>query len=101
MVSAAREQLLPEGWAGPGRGNGVTVHFSPEDRPRDAAVLAERVAGYLQSVETKLRETETEHAVQAERLEHQRHAAARLPRVLAVLPGVLQVSAARRGSRAS
>jgi eukaryotic-like serine/threonine-protein kinase len=34
------------------------LELEPKDRPRDASVLAERVSGYLQSVETKLRETE-------------------------------------------
>ncbi len=34
------------------------LELEPKDRPRDASVLAERVSGYLESVETKLRETE-------------------------------------------
>ncbi|PHS18331.1 MAG: hypothetical protein COA78_02350 [Blastopirellula sp.] len=34
------------------------LELEPEDRPRDAGVLAEQVVGYLESVENKLRETE-------------------------------------------
>ncbi len=34
------------------------LELEPQNRPRDAGVLAERVSGYLESVETKLRETE-------------------------------------------
>ena len=34
------------------------LELEPKKRPRDASALAERVSGYLQSVETKLRETE-------------------------------------------
>ncbi|MFN7732930.1 MAG: protein kinase domain-containing protein [Pirellula sp.] len=34
------------------------LELEPQNRPRDASVLAERVSGYLESVETKLRETE-------------------------------------------
>lgn len=38
-----------------------------KDRPRDAGVLANRISGYLESVETKLRKTEVELAIQAAR----------------------------------
>jgi serine/threonine protein kinase len=34
------------------------LELEPSNRPRDAGVLAERVSGYLESVEAKLRETE-------------------------------------------
>jgi serine/threonine protein kinase/Leucine-rich repeat (LRR) protein len=34
------------------------LELEPKDRPRDASALAERVSGYLQAVEAKLRETE-------------------------------------------
>lgn len=34
------------------------LELEPQNRPRDAGVLAKRVSGYLESVETKLRETE-------------------------------------------
>ena len=34
------------------------LEVEQDDRPRDAGVLAERVTGYLESVESKLRETE-------------------------------------------
>ena len=45
------------------------LELEPTDRPRHAGVLAERVAGYLESVETKLRETELERATAAARAE--------------------------------
>lgn len=34
------------------------LNLEPNDRPRDAGVLADRVTGYLESVETRLRKTE-------------------------------------------
>jgi tetratricopeptide (TPR) repeat protein len=43
------------------------VEVEPADRPRDAGALAEQVTAYLESVETKLRETEIERAAQAAR----------------------------------
>ncbi|MAR11564.1 MAG: hypothetical protein CL681_16600 [Blastopirellula sp.] len=41
----------------------------PVNRPRDASEVAGRVTGYLESVETKLREAEIERAAQAARAE--------------------------------
>ena len=38
------------------------LELDPKDRPRDSAALAERVTGYLESVESKLRETERANA---------------------------------------
>lgn len=51
------------------------LKLEPKDRPRDGSALAERVSGYLQSVETKLRATElakVDAQVRAEEL-HRRH----------------------------
>ena len=47
------------------------LELEPQDRPCHAGELAERVTGYLQSVETKLRETELERAAQAARADAQ------------------------------
>ena len=44
------------------------LELEPSDRPRDAGVLSERVTGYLESVETKLRETELQRAAEAARV---------------------------------
>ncbi len=52
LITLAKQCLAPE----------------PADRPRDAGVLAERVTAYLESVETKLRETELERAAEAARV---------------------------------
>ena len=46
--------------------------LEPDDRPRNAGVLAERVTGYLESVETKLRQTELERASAAARAQEER-----------------------------
>ena len=43
------------------------LELDPKARPRDAGVLAERVTGYLESVESKLRETEVKRAAEAAR----------------------------------
>jgi serine/threonine protein kinase len=43
------------------------LELEPQDRPRNAGELAQRITGYLESVETKLRETELERATQAAR----------------------------------
>lgn len=43
------------------------LELEPIDRPRDAGVLAERVTGYLESVEEKLRESEVQRAAEAAR----------------------------------
>jgi WD40 repeat protein len=43
------------------------LELEPGDRPRDAGVLAERVTGYLESVEAKLREAEVQRAAEAAR----------------------------------
>jgi eukaryotic-like serine/threonine-protein kinase len=44
----------------------------PNDRPRDAGELASTISGYLQSVETKLREKELERATQSARADEER-----------------------------
>ena len=43
------------------------LKLEPIERPRDAGVLAERVTGYLESVEAKLRAAEIERAAEAAR----------------------------------
>lgn len=43
-----------------------------DDRPRDASELAERVTGYLESVEERLRSSEVERAAQHARAEEER-----------------------------
>lgn len=43
------------------------LELDPGGRPRDAGVLAERVTGYLESVEEKLREAEVQRAAEAAR----------------------------------
>lgn len=45
------------------------LELEANDRPSNAGVLAGRVSGYLESVETKLRESELERATQAARAE--------------------------------
>jgi eukaryotic-like serine/threonine-protein kinase len=45
---------------------------APSDRPDDAGVLAKHVTDYLESVESKLRETEVERAAQEARAEEER-----------------------------
>ena len=45
------------------------MELEPVDRPRDAGVLADRMTGYLQSVQQKLREAEVERAAEAARAE--------------------------------
>jgi serine/threonine protein kinase/formylglycine-generating enzyme required for sulfatase activity/tetratricopeptide (TPR) repeat protein len=47
------------------------LELEPQDRPCHAGELAERVTGYLESVETRLRETELERASQAARADAQ------------------------------
>jgi serine/threonine protein kinase/WD40 repeat protein/tetratricopeptide (TPR) repeat protein len=44
------------------------LELEPTDRPRDAGVLAERVSSYLQSVETRLRETEMQRVAESARV---------------------------------
>jgi serine/threonine protein kinase/WD40 repeat protein/tetratricopeptide (TPR) repeat protein len=61
------------------------LELEPQDRPRNAGALAERVSKYVASVETKLRATETEAAVQAERLEQQQRSARKLQKMIAGL----------------
>ncbi|MEO1525494.1 MAG: hypothetical protein AAFX06_08655, partial [Planctomycetota bacterium] len=46
--------------------------LEPSDRPSDANALADQVTGYLESVETKLRESEVERAGDAARVVEQR-----------------------------
>ena len=48
------------------------LELEPADRPRDAGVLAEKVTEYLESVETRLRETEKQRAAEAARDEESR-----------------------------
>ena len=48
------------------------LEVEPSDRPRDAGALAEKVSSYLESVETRLRETELDRAAQAARAEEER-----------------------------
>ena len=48
------------------------LSLEPTDRPKDASVLVERVTTYLESVETKLRETELERASAAARVVEQK-----------------------------
>lgn len=43
------------------------LELEPADRPRDAGALAQRVAGYVESVESKLREAEVDRAAEAAR----------------------------------
>ncbi|MCP4784056.1 MAG: protein kinase [Fuerstiella sp.] len=43
------------------------LELDPVDRPRSSEVLAERVTGYLESVEEKLREAEVQRAAEAAR----------------------------------
>lgn len=71
------------------------LELDPIDRPRDAGVLANRVRGYLESVEARLREAETERAAQtaraeaeALRLAQQQQATRKLQRMLAGLAAV-------------
>ena len=48
------------------------LELDPIDRPRDSGVLANRVRAYLESVEARLREAETERAAQTARVEAER-----------------------------
>lgn len=64
--------------------------IEPADRPRDAGVLASRVTDYIESVETKLRQTEVDRAAQAaraesesRRVEQQQRSARRMRRIVA------------------
>jgi len=68
------------------------LQLEPKDRPRDAGVLAARVSGYIESVESKLHATETQRAVQAERLEQQQRAARKLQKMIAGLAAVSLVA---------
>jgi serine/threonine protein kinase/WD40 repeat protein/tetratricopeptide (TPR) repeat protein len=61
------------------------LELEPKDRPRNAGVLAENVTRYVASVETKLRATETEAAVQTERLVQQQRSAGKLKKLIAGL----------------
>jgi WD domain, G-beta repeat len=49
----------------------LCLELEPQDRPRHAGVLAERVTGYLESVDTRLREAELERAAAAARADAQ------------------------------
>ena len=48
------------------------LELEPADRPRDAGVLAEKITGYLESVEARLRETEKQRATEAARADESR-----------------------------
>ena len=48
------------------------LQLEPAERPGDAGALAERVTSYLESVETKLRETEMQRAAASARAEEER-----------------------------
>lgn len=48
------------------------LQVNPENRPRDAGVLAVRVTKYIESVETKLQASEVERAAEAARAEEER-----------------------------
>jgi WD40 repeat protein/serine/threonine protein kinase len=52
------------------------LQLEPSERPRDAGVLAVRVAAHLASVETRLRESEVERAAEAARAEQALHTVA-------------------------
>ena len=52
------------------------LELEPADRPRDAGALAERVTGYLESVETRLREAEMDRAAEAARAKEALHTVA-------------------------
>lgn len=45
----------------------ICMEVMPTDRPRNAGVLAQRISGYTQSVEQKLRDTEMHQAAEAAR----------------------------------
>ncbi|MGH7136655.1 MAG: protein kinase domain-containing protein [Pirellulales bacterium] len=61
------------------------LELEPNDRPRDAGALAERVTVYLESVEARLRQTELERAAEAARDAEQR----RRRRILMTASGVI------------
>lgn len=61
------------------------LELDPKDRPRHAGVLAERITKYLESVEMKLHASETEAAVQAERIQQQQRSARKLQKMIAGL----------------
>jgi serine/threonine protein kinase/Flp pilus assembly protein TadD len=48
------------------------LKLEPADRPRDAGMLSERVTGYLESVEARLRETERQRAAESARASESR-----------------------------
>lgn len=52
------------------------LELEPKDRPRDAGVLAERVSAHLESVETRLRETELHRAAEAAQADEALHTVA-------------------------
>jgi WD40 repeat protein/serine/threonine protein kinase len=45
------------------------LELEPQDRPRDAGVMTERISAYLESVETRLREADLARAAEAARAE--------------------------------
>jgi hypothetical protein len=52
------------------------LELEPADRPRNAGALAGRLTDYLESVETRLWETEVERAAEAARAEEALHTVA-------------------------
>jgi WD40 repeat protein/serine/threonine protein kinase/tetratricopeptide (TPR) repeat protein len=77
------------------------LELKPTDRPRDAGVLASRVTDYIESVETKLRQTEVDRAAQtaraeseSQRVEQQKGSARRLRAMLAGLAVVAVIAGA-------
>ena len=47
------------------------LQLEPASRPRDAGKLSERISSYLESVETKLRETELQRVAESARVEEE------------------------------
>ncbi len=68
------------------------LELEPQERPRHAGELAQRVTSYLESVETRLRETELERAAQSARLEQQQRSARKLRKMIAGLAAVALVA---------
>jgi serine/threonine protein kinase/WD40 repeat protein/tetratricopeptide (TPR) repeat protein len=68
------------------------LELEPKDRPRDAGVLAAGVSEYLESVEARLHETQTQRAVQVERLAQQQRSARKLRKMVAGLAVVAAIA---------
>ncbi|MDG2222671.1 MAG: tetratricopeptide repeat protein, partial [Rubripirellula sp.] len=61
------------------------LQMQPEDRPRDASVLAVRITEYIESVETKLQASEVERATEAARADDEK----KLRRISLVMAGAV------------